>query len=131
MLAVLANADGMINSKELANETGLARRYSENALQLAVHAGLLVGERGPKGGYKLTPKAMEMPVINVLETLKPPLDSKSSDPSLPEHLEEKLSTVEDAVASVLGEFKVRDLVRPQETGQDQGPDYGRSWARPM
>ena len=42
-----------VQSKEITRRQGIPRRYLEQALQQLVHHGILVGVRGPRGGYRL------------------------------------------------------------------------------
>lgn len=46
-------ASGAISSKDIAAKQGLPPRYLEGLMQKLVHAGILRGIRGPKGGYVL------------------------------------------------------------------------------
>ena len=42
-----------VQSKEITRRQGIPRRYLEQALQQLVRHGILVGVRGPRGGYRL------------------------------------------------------------------------------
>ena len=42
-----------VQSRDITRRQGIPRRYLEQALQHLVKAGILVGVRGPKGGYRL------------------------------------------------------------------------------
>jgi Rrf2 family transcriptional regulator, iron-sulfur cluster assembly transcription factor len=42
-----------VQSKEIAERQGIPRRYLEQVLQHLVHAEILRGVRGPRGGYRL------------------------------------------------------------------------------
>jgi Rrf2 family protein len=42
-----------VPSKEIADRQGIPRRYLEQVLQQLVHDGILSGQRGPRGGYRL------------------------------------------------------------------------------
>ena len=42
-----------VQSKEITRRQGIPRRYLEQALQQLVHHGILIGVRGPRGGYRL------------------------------------------------------------------------------
>ena len=44
---------GPVQSKEITRRQGIPRRYLEQALQQLVRHGILVGVRGPRGGYRL------------------------------------------------------------------------------
>lgn len=42
-----------VQSKDIAERQGIPKRYLEPVMQRLVHAGVLRGLRGPKGGYRL------------------------------------------------------------------------------
>jgi Rrf2 family iron-sulfur cluster assembly transcriptional regulator len=42
-----------VQSKEITRRQGIPQRYLEQVLQQMVHAGILKGVRGPRGGYRL------------------------------------------------------------------------------
>ncbi len=44
---------GPVQSGDMANRQGIPRRYLEQVLQHLVRCGLIVGHRGPRGGYQL------------------------------------------------------------------------------
>ena len=54
VLDIAYNAVGEpVQSSDITRRQGISRRYLEPVLQQLVRAGLLVGVRGPKGGYRL------------------------------------------------------------------------------
>ena len=42
-----------VQSKEITKRQGVPQRYLEQVMQQLVHAGILIGVRGPRGGYRL------------------------------------------------------------------------------
>ncbi len=42
-----------VQSKEITRRQGIPQRYLEQVMQQLVHAGVLKGVRGPRGGYRL------------------------------------------------------------------------------
>ncbi len=44
---------GPVRSSEISERQGIPRRYLEQVLQQLVHHGVLSGQRGPRGGYRL------------------------------------------------------------------------------
>ncbi len=42
-----------VRSSEISERQGIPRRYLEQVLQQLVHHGVLAGQRGPRGGYRL------------------------------------------------------------------------------
>lgn len=56
-----------VQSKEITRRQGVPQRYLEQVMQQLVHAGILRGVRGPRGGYRL---ARERRRINVGEIVR-------------------------------------------------------------
>lgn len=51
---IALNARGEpVQSKEITRRQGIPQRYLEQVMQHLVHAGILKGVRGPRGGYRL------------------------------------------------------------------------------
>ena len=44
---------GPVRSSDISRRQGIPRRYLEQVLQHLVHRGILAGQRGPRGGYRL------------------------------------------------------------------------------
>jgi len=44
---------GPVRSTDISRRQGIPRRYLEQVLQHLVHRGILAGQRGPRGGYRL------------------------------------------------------------------------------
>ncbi len=44
---------GPVRSSDISRRQGIPRRYLEQVLQRLVHRGILAGQRGPRGGYRL------------------------------------------------------------------------------
>ena len=57
---------GAVSSLDIARRQGIPRRYLEQVLQALVHAGLLAGQRGPRGGYRLARERRRITVGDIL-----------------------------------------------------------------
>ena len=75
-----------VRSTEIARRQGIPRRYLEQVLQQLVHHGILAGQRGPRGGYRLARERRRITVgeiirvVNRLEIGADPLkDSEGSE----------------------------------------------------
>lgn len=75
-----------VQSREITRRQGIPRRYLEQALQNLVRHGLLVGVRGPRGGYRLAKERRRITigeiirVIRQVETAEDPLAEASGSP---------------------------------------------------
>jgi Rrf2 family transcriptional regulator, iron-sulfur cluster assembly transcription factor len=70
-----------VQSREITRRQGIPRRYLEQALQNLVRSGVLVGVRGPRGGYRL---ARERRRITVAEIIRAVRNSDDEDDALQE-----------------------------------------------
>jgi Rrf2 family protein len=84
-----------VQSREITRRQGIPRRYLEQALQNLVRHGILVGVRGPRGGYRL---ARERRRISVGEIVRVVRTSETSEDPL-----------QDPTGSPLGHKVVRPL----------------------
>jgi Rrf2 family transcriptional regulator, iron-sulfur cluster assembly transcription factor len=68
-----------VQSREITRRQGIPRRYLEQALQNLVRGGVLIGVRGPRGGYRL---ARERRRITVGEIIRAVRNDTEADPLL-------------------------------------------------
>ena len=59
-------SDMPVQSKEIAERQGIPRRYLEQVLQHLVHAEILRGVRGPRGGYRLARERRNITVADIV-----------------------------------------------------------------
>lgn len=59
-----------VQSREITRRQGIPRRYLEQALQNLVRSGLLVGVRGPRGGYRLARERRRITVGDVVRVVR-------------------------------------------------------------
>lgn len=83
-----------VQSREITRRQGIPRRYLEQALQNLVREGVLIGVRGPRGGYRLARERRRISVGDIVRVVRS-MDG-SEDP------------LEDVGGSTLG----RDVIRP-------------------
>ncbi len=84
-----------VQSREITRRQGIPRRYLEQALQTLVRHGVLVGVRGPKGGYRLARERRRITIGEVVRVVRKVETSED-----PPH---------DAGGSPLGQKVVRPL----------------------
>ncbi|SCA56991.1 putative transcriptional regulator [Candidatus Terasakiella magnetica] len=69
-----------VQSREITRRQGIPRRYLEQGLQQLVREGILVGVRGPRGGYRLARERRRITVgeivriVRKMETAEDPLN---------------------------------------------------------
>ena len=83
-----------VQSREITRRQGIPRRYLEQALQQLVRQDLLIGVRGPRGGYRLARERRRISVGDIVRVVR--------------NMEMSEDPVNEAAGSPLG----RDVVRP-------------------
>jgi len=83
-----------VQSREITRRQGIPRRYLEQALQQLVRQDILIGVRGPRGGYRLARERRRISVGDIVRVVR--------------NMETTDDTVNDTPGSPLG----RDVVRP-------------------
>ncbi|MDZ4380920.1 MAG: Rrf2 family transcriptional regulator [Parvibaculum sp.] len=58
-----------VQSKEITKRQGIPQRYLEQVMQQLVHAGILKGVRGPRGGYTLARERRRIAVGEVVRVV--------------------------------------------------------------
>ena len=86
---------GPVQSHEITRRQGIPKRYLERALQELVRAGVLVGVRGPRGGYRLARERRRVSVGEIVRIVRA--------------LEVAGVEIADAGGSALGQKVVRPL----------------------
>ena len=72
-----------VQSQEITLRQDIPRRYLEQALQKLVHANILTGVRGPKGGYNLARERRRISVgdiVRVVRNLETGLEMDGTNP---------------------------------------------------
>ena len=59
-----------VQSQEITRRQGIPRRYLEHSLQQLVRANVLMGIRGPKGGYSLARERRRISVGDIVRTVR-------------------------------------------------------------
>lgn len=84
-----------VQSREITRRQGIPRRYLEQALQHLVRQGILVGVRGPRGGYRLARERRRISIGDIVRVVQ--------------GMETGNNLIEDAPGSALGHQVVRPL----------------------
>lgn len=59
-----------VQSREITRRQGIPRRYLEQALQQLVRNGILIGVRGPRGGYKLARERRRISIGDIVRVVR-------------------------------------------------------------
>jgi len=95
VLDIAYNGTGApVRSSEITEREGIPRRYLEPVLQELVREGILVGIRGPSGGYRLARERRRISIGDIVRTVR------------------GLETAEDPIADPAGSALGHQVVRP-------------------
>ena len=104
-----------VQSKEITRRQGIPRRYLEQVLQHLVRAEILIGVRGPRGGYNLARERRRVSVgeiirvVRALETASDPLDTDASSELAEAVIRPLWGELQDEVMKRLDHLSVDDL----------------------
>ncbi len=59
-----------VQSREITRRQGIPRRYLEQALQQLVRHGILIGVRGPRGGYRLARERRRITIGDIVKVVR-------------------------------------------------------------
>ena len=91
-----------VQSREITRRQGIPRRYLEHALQHLVRQEILIGVRGPRGGYKLARERRRITVGDIVRVVR--------------EMEADNNLIKETQGSELGYQVVRPLWRELQDG---------------
>jgi len=100
-----------VTAPDLAHRLQLPIRHLEPLMQALVREGILVGLRGPHGGYRLAKPSHAISVVDISEAAKAENPSKQSSGLLDAVVVPTLAQAEQRFASDLARITVEDLVQ--------------------
>ena len=105
-----------VQSKEITKRQGIPQRYLEQVMQQLVHAGVLKGVRGPRGGYRLARERRRITVGEIVRIVSAMEVSEEKSAGNGSSIGDKvvrplLSRVQENMMRELDEVTVEDLCR--------------------
>jgi Rrf2 family protein len=95
VLDIAYNASAVpVQSSEITRRQGIPRRYLEQVLQQFVRSGILLGTRGPRGGYRLARERRRISLGEIVRVIR------------------EMESAEDPIADPAGAELGRRVVRP-------------------
>ena len=91
-----------VQSREITRRQGIPRRYLEHALQHLVRQEILIGVRGPRGGYRLARERRRISIGDIVRVVR--------------EMEADNNLIEETQGSELGYQVVRPLWRELQDG---------------
>lgn len=104
-----------VQSREITRRQGIPRRYLEQALQQLVRHGILVGVRGPRGGYRLAKERRKttvgeiVRVVRSMETAEDPLRDDGGSPLAQQVVRPLWAELHDTLMTHLETVTIDDL----------------------
>ncbi|KAA5606630.1 Rrf2 family transcriptional regulator [Roseospira marina] len=126
-----------VRGAEIADRLGLPRRYLEQSLQTLARAGILLAQRGPRGGYRLARERRRITVGEIVRALEGEDDAPRDDRPVNGQSQNTISalgkavvipmarTAEQALQDHLDALTIEDLCR---RGREQGVPGARDEA---
>ncbi len=105
-----------VQSKEITKRQGIPQRYLEQVMQQLVHAGVLKGVRGPRGGYRLARERRRITVGEIVRIVSAMEVSEENANGNGSSIGDKvvrplLSRVQENMMRELDEVTIEDLCR--------------------
>jgi len=107
-----------VQAKEITRRQGIPQRYLEQVMQHLVHAGILKGVRGPRGGYTLALERRRITVAYIVKVVRE-LDDEESDGNERSHLSSQIlepmwQQLSNEIMTQLEKVTIEDLCRRAE-----------------
>ncbi|GMV63859.1 MAG: putative HTH-type transcriptional regulator [Parvibaculum sp.] len=104
-----------VQSKEITRRQGIPQRYLEQVMQQLVHAGILKGVRGPRGGYTLARERRRIPVGEVVRVVGA-MEASDEPGAQPSELGARViaplwEDVQRQIMATLDDITIEDLCR--------------------
>jgi Rrf2 family iron-sulfur cluster assembly transcriptional regulator len=116
-----------VQAKEITARQGVPQRYLEQVMQQLVHAGVLKGVRGPRGGYRLAKERRRITVGEVVRIAESLEDGEEGEAVTPRSelgtriVTPLIASLQDEVMSRLDAISIEDLcAQAREAGVDCG-----------
>ena len=106
----------------IARRQGIPKRYLEQTLQTLVKNGILIGSRGPNGGYRLAKERRKIKISDVVSSVT--IDKKNeiynSDLSK-EIIEPIISKITKKCSLLLEEISIEEIYKLEKRTKNQDP----------
>jgi len=111
----------------IARRQGIPKRYLEQTLQTLVKKGILIGSRGPKGGYRLAKERRKIKISDIVSSVT--IDKKkneiyNSDLSK-EIIEPIISKITNKCLLLLEEISIEEIYKLEKKTKNQDPSKKR------
>lgn len=111
-----------VRSRDITRRQGIPHRYLEQVMQRLVHAGILKGVRGPRGGYLLARERRRISigeiarVVRSIESAESPLEEDGRSDLAQRILDPLWRDLQEEMMSRLDDVTIEDLCRRANQG---------------
>lgn len=120
-----------VRSRDITRRQGMPHRYLEQVMQRLVHAGILKGVRGPKGGYLLARERRRITggeiarIVRSLEAAEDPLQQEARSDIAAQVLDPLWGDLQSEFEERLDTITIEDICRrASQTGIRRAGDIG-------
>ncbi len=113
----LHEKSGPVTVATIARRQGIPGRYLEQLFNRLRRNGLVIAERGPRGGYRLGRPASEILVSTIFESVEPRRPSAAKEMAASDPGRRVWQQVEQAVATTLQATRLEELVAQARRSQ--------------
>ena len=108
-----------VQSKEITQRQGIPQRYLEQVMQQLVHAGILKGVRGPRGGYRLARERRRITAGDIIRVISDADNLESGEQIFTSEIGKKVvaplwSDAQNALLKQLDRVTLEDLCKDIE-----------------
>ena len=119
----LKSKKGSIKNIAIAKRQGIPKRYLEQTLQTLVKNGILIGSRGPNGGYRLAKERRKIKISDIVSSVT--IDKKkneiyNSDLSK-EVIKPIISKITRKCLLLLEEISIEEIYKLEKKTKNQDP----------
>lgn len=123
MQLAVSDSDTPVPCSQIASKGDMPERFLLQVLRSLVNHGVLRSTRGVDGGYMLIRSPDEISLLDVIEAIEGPLDSKLPLPADPEdftqqNLQQALQEVTATARKQLESIKISQLIQAPESAMD-------------
>ena len=123
MQLAVSDSDTPVPCSQIASKGDMPERFLLQVLRSLVNHGVLRSTRGVDGGYMLIRSPEEISLLDVIEAIEGPLDSKLPLPADPEdftqqNLQKALQEVTATARKQLESIKISQLIQEPASGND-------------
>jgi len=128
MQLAVSDSDTPVPCSQIASKGEMPERFLLQVLRSLVNHGVLRSTRGVDGGYMLIRSPEEISLLDVIEAIEGPLDSKMPLPASPDdftqqNLQKALQEVTATARKQLESIKIAQLIQAPDATADEGADH--------